>query len=69
MPETETLWKRVGLHSAIFRNAALQPLGLTLTLRGKWLWSAKDRLKRKNTKAYKESITGAIARRSKLPLG
>jgi hypothetical protein len=45
MPEIGTLWKRVGLHSAIFRYAALQPLGLALTLRAKWPWSAKDRLR------------------------
>src|SRR6266508_284611 len=44
MPESPTLWKRVGLHSAVFREAVLQPLGLSLTHSTKCLWSAKDRL-------------------------
>src|SRR4051794_1843252 len=44
MPESLCLWKRVGLHSAIFRKDVLQLLGLCLTPRAKWLWSAKDRL-------------------------
>src|SRR5712692_3444412 len=41
MPQSRTLWKRVGLHSAVFQNAALLPLGLCLTAEAKWLWSAK----------------------------
>ena len=45
MPESRTLGKRVGLHSAVFRKLVLQPLGLCLTLRAKWLWSAKGRLR------------------------
>jgi hypothetical protein len=44
MPERRRLWKRVGLHSAVFRNLALQLLGLTLTGCAKCLWSAKVRL-------------------------
>ena len=44
MPESRTLGKRVRLHSAVFRKLVLQPLGLCLTLRAKWLWSAKGRL-------------------------
>jgi hypothetical protein len=52
MPESRTLWKGVGLHSAVFWNALLQPLGLHLVGRAKWPWSAKVGLAkvRANTK-------------------
>ncbi len=44
MTESRMLWKRVGLHSAVFRKGVLQPLGLGLPSWAKWLWSAKVRL-------------------------
>jgi hypothetical protein len=44
MPESRTLGKWVGLHSAIFRKAVLQLIRLCLTAWPKWLRSAKGRL-------------------------
>src|SRR5215831_14689125 len=44
MPETLRFGKRVGLHSAVFRNCVLPRRGLGLTHTRKWSLTAKDRL-------------------------
>jgi hypothetical protein len=44
MPEISSFEKRLGLHSGVFRTAAVHALDLPLAYPAKLLWSAKVRL-------------------------